>query len=54
MAKKYDYFHVSNPFVAENFGSYLDALRFYGKSEAPATLYGCRNESGDYECIKAK
>lgn len=45
MAKrKYDYFHVATPYEAENFGSYTDALKFYGKSEKPTTLYGVVNE----------
>jgi hypothetical protein len=39
MAKrKYDYFHVATPYEAENFGSYTDALKFYGKSEKPTTI----------------
>lgn len=52
--KKYDYFHVATPYVAENFGDYHDALRFYGKSEKPSTLYGVVEESNDYICIKSK
>lgn len=60
MAKrKYDYFHVATPYEAENFGSYKDALKFYGESEKPATLYGVVNEGAhgggdDYTMIKAK
>lgn len=54
MARKYDYFHVATPFEAENFGSYTEALGFYGKSEAPSTLYGVKTESNDYVCIKSK
>lgn len=55
--KKYNYFHVATPHVAENFANYQDALRFYGKSEKPSTLYGVKeNESfgDDYVCIKSK
>ena len=59
MAKrKYNYFHVATPTEVENFGDYHDALRFYGKSEAPSTLYGVVDEAcgcaDDYVCIKAK
>ena len=55
--KKYSYFHVATPQVAENFGNYQDALRFYGKSEKPSTLYGVKEDEGfgdDYACIKSK
>lgn len=55
--KKYSYFHVATPYVAENFGNYQDALRFYGKSEKPSTLYGVTEDEGfgdDYVCIKSK
>lgn len=55
MAKrKYDYYHVATPIAAENFGDYHDALKFYGKSEKPSTLYGVVDESIDYVCIMAK
>lgn len=60
MAKrKYDYFHVATPYEAENFESYTDALKFYGESEKPTTLYGVVNEGAssggdDYITIKAK
>lgn len=60
MAKrKYDYFHVANPYNAENFGDYHDALSFYGQSEKPATIYGVVNEGAsgggdDYTTIKSK
>ena len=56
--KKYNYFHVATPTHTENFGNYHDALRFYGKSEKPSTLYGVREEEGgytdNYVTIKAK
>lgn len=55
--KKYDYFHVSTPYVAETFGSYIDALKFYGQSEKPSTLYGVKEDEGfgdEYICIKSK
>lgn len=52
--RKYDYFHVATPYNVENFGNYQDALRFYGKSEKPLTLYGVIEESDDYICIRAK
>ena len=57
--RKYDYFHVATPYEAENFGSYTDALKFYGKSEKPTTLYGVVNEGAssggdDYIMIKTK
>lgn len=52
--KKYDYFHVATPYLAENFGNYQEALRFYGKSEKPTTLYGVKEETNDYICIKSK
>ncbi len=55
MAKrKYNYFHVATPYVAESFANYLDALKFYGKSESPSTLYGVIEESDDYVMIRAK
>ncbi|MDD6017201.1 MAG: hypothetical protein PUC18_13170 [Prevotellaceae bacterium] len=57
--RKYDYFHVATPEGAENFGSYTDAMKFYGQSEKPATLYGVAEEGAsgggdDYTTIKAK
>ena len=55
--KKYNYFQVATPYVTENFGNYQDALRFYGKSEKPSTLYGVKEDVGfgdDYVCIKSK
>lgn len=56
--KKYNYFHVATPYVSENFTNYQEALRFYGKSEKPSTLYGVIDYDGvvgnDYVCIKAK
>lgn len=54
MKKKYDYFHVGTPVKAENFGNYQEAIKFYGHSEKPATLWGVIEESCDYVCIKAK
>lgn len=58
MAKrKYDYFHVATPYATETFGNYNDALKFYGRSEKPSTLYGVKEDDGwgdDYVCIKAK
>lgn len=55
--KKYAYFVVATPWCAETFGDYNgdyhDALRFYGKSEKPSTLYGV-TEQGKYVCIKSK
>lgn len=60
MAKrKYDYFHVATPEIAENFGSYTYALKFYGQSNKPATLYGVKEEGAsgggdDYIAIKVK
>jgi hypothetical protein len=52
--KKYNYFHVATPYEAENFGDYHDALKFYGQSEKPSTLYGVIVETNDYVCIKSK
>lgn len=51
--KKYEYFHVATPARAENFGNYYEAMRFYGKSEKPSTLYGV-TEQAEYICIKSK
>lgn len=51
--KKYDYFVVATPMCAETFGNYHEAMRFYGKSEKPSTLYGVA-EQGEYVCIKSK
>lgn len=51
--KKYEYFNVATPMCTENFGDYHDALRFYGKSEKPSTLYGV-TEQDEYVCIKSK
>lgn len=53
MERKYSYFHVATPTHAENFGDYNDALRFYGKSEKPSTLYGV-TEQDEYVCVKSK
>ena len=55
--KKYSYFQVATPYVAENFENYHEALRFYDKSEKPSTLYGVKEDEGfgdDYVCIKSK
>lgn len=52
--KKYDYYHVATPECAENFSCYIDAMKFYGKSAKPSTLYGVKNESDDYVCIMSK
>ena len=55
--RKYSYSQVATPYVAENFENYHDALRFYGKSEKPSTLYGVKEDEGfgdDYVCIKSK
>lgn len=55
--RKYDYFHVATPYNAENFGNYHEALKFYGYSDKPSTLYGVKDDEGfgdDYTCIKAK
>ena len=58
MKRKYSYFHVATPCNAENFGNYIDALRFYGNAEKPSTIYGVHEEtdgySDDYICIKSK
>lgn len=51
--KKYSYFHVATQENAENFGAYHDALRFFGKSEKPTTMYGV-TEQDEYVCIKSK
>lgn len=55
--RKYGYFHVATPIKAENFGDYHDALKFYGNSDAPSTLYGVKEDPcgwDDYVVIKAK
>ena len=52
--RKYAYFHVATPTQVENFGDYKEALRFYGKSEKPSTLYGVTEQYDEYICIKSK
>lgn len=55
--KKYNYFQVATPYGTENIGNYQEALRLYGKSEKPSTLYGVKEDEGwgdEYVCIKAK
>ena len=57
MAKKYTYFQVATPTECENFAGYHDALRFYGKSEKPSTMYGVTEDEGFgsiYVCVKSK
>lgn len=57
MAKKYVYFNVVTPTECENFTDYHEALRFYGKSEKPSTMYGVTEDEGFGSiivCIKSK
>lgn len=55
MAKrKYSYFNVATPYCSEVFYDYHDALKFYGRSESPATLYGVSVCDGDGDIIKSK
>lgn len=52
--RKYAYFHVATPTGEEGFENYHEALRFYGKSEKPSTLYGVTEQYDEYICIKSK
>lgn len=57
MAKKYVYFNVVTPTECEIFTDYHEALRFYGKSEKPSTMYGVTEDKGFGSiivCIKSK
>lgn len=56
-ARKYNYFIVATPIVAETFNDYHDALKFYGNSESPSTLYGIKEDEGwgdEHVTIKSK
>jgi len=54
--RKYDYFLVTTPDEIEIIYNYNAALRFYGKSEKPSTLFGVNilDINDNYTRIKAK
>lgn len=52
--RKYAYFNVATPTEEESFENYHEALKFYGKSEKPSTLYGVTKQYDEYICIKSK